>query len=88
MTRSQKQKAYRQAAELIADEQRLYCCTALEAVTGNDRLVDEFAEYFKPASKSRGGPWFPDPGDWLDGIDHKAQSQRILALLFMSHITE
>lgn len=88
MTRSQKQKAYREAAKRIAEEHSLYCCTSLEWYDEDGSLLDEFADYFKPASKPKSGPWFPDSGDWINGLNYIAQSQRILALYFMSHITK
>lgn len=89
MTRSQKRIAYREAAKRIATEQNLYCCTALLCLDDmDDTLQKEFTEYFKPHNKEEGSTWFPDPGGWCEGINHDAQSQRILALYFMSHATE
>ncbi len=81
---------YIRAAEIIAADERGYCCTALNAAVqeigglvpyGLSAAERQFARYFKPRDEHDHVPWF--------GPRYLPQSQqeRILALLFMHQIT-
>lgn len=74
-----------EAAERIDDEENMYCCTAIKAVTSSIKAyacTSVLAEYFKPYDKSDDQSWFG--AVYL--INKRTQAHRIMSLLLMAEI--
>jgi len=89
MTRKQREKIYREAAELIAKDKSEFCCHALSEIIFNTndywwkiKPID-FPELFVFEYKKEGrDAW------WNSGNPIQDRNARILALLFAAEMTK